>query len=35
MAGARKDTSLTIDTHHHILPGFFWQATQNPHLGKF
>jgi predicted TIM-barrel fold metal-dependent hydrolase len=23
------DTSLTIDTHHHILPDFFWQATEN------
>jgi aminocarboxymuconate-semialdehyde decarboxylase len=21
--------TLTIDTHHHILPDFFWQATQN------
>jgi hypothetical protein len=25
------DTSLTIDTHHHILPDFFWQATENAH----
>jgi predicted TIM-barrel fold metal-dependent hydrolase len=25
------DRSLTIDTHHHILPDFFWQATQNAH----
>ncbi len=23
------DRSLTIDTHHHILPDFFWQATEN------
>jgi 6-methylsalicylate decarboxylase len=22
---------LTIDTHHHILPDFFWQATENAH----
>jgi aminocarboxymuconate-semialdehyde decarboxylase len=20
---------MTIDTHHHILPDFFWQATEN------
>jgi 6-methylsalicylate decarboxylase len=26
-----KDTSLTIDTHHHILPDFFWQETENAH----
>jgi hypothetical protein len=25
------DTSLTIDTHHHILPDFFWQETENAH----
>jgi hypothetical protein len=25
------DTSLTIDTHHHILPDFFWQGTENAH----
>lgn len=24
-----KDSSLTIDTHHHILPDFFWQETEN------
>jgi predicted TIM-barrel fold metal-dependent hydrolase len=24
-----SDKSLTIDTHHHILPDFFWQATEN------
>ena len=29
MTGAPKDTSLTIDTHHHILPDFFWQETEN------
>jgi acetyl esterase/lipase len=23
------DTSLTIDTHHHRLPDFFWQETEN------
>jgi predicted TIM-barrel fold metal-dependent hydrolase len=23
------DTSLAIDTHHHILPDFFWKATEN------
>jgi hypothetical protein len=22
------DTSLTIYTHHHILPDFFWQETE-------
>jgi 6-methylsalicylate decarboxylase len=22
---------MTIDTHHHILPDFFWQATENAH----
>lgn len=22
---------MTIDTHHHILPDFFWQATENVH----
>jgi predicted TIM-barrel fold metal-dependent hydrolase len=22
---------LTIDTHHHLLPDFFWQATENAH----
>jgi predicted TIM-barrel fold metal-dependent hydrolase len=26
-----EDTTLTIDTHHHILPDFFWQATENVH----
>jgi predicted TIM-barrel fold metal-dependent hydrolase len=28
MTGNPK-TSLTIDTHHHILPDFFWQETEN------
>ena len=23
--------ALTIDTHHHILPDFFWQETENAH----
>jgi 6-methylsalicylate decarboxylase len=23
------DKSLTIDTHHHLLPDFFWQETEN------
>ena len=26
-----QDTSLTIDTHHHILPDFFWRETENAH----
>ena len=25
------ENSLTIDTHHHILPDFFWQETENAH----
>src|ERR1700719_179644 len=25
------DPSLTIDTHHHMLPDFFWQETENAH----
>ncbi len=25
------DTSLTIDTHHHILPDFFWRETNDFH----
>src|SRR5258708_15825424 len=25
------DRSFTIDTHHHIVPDFFWQATENTH----
>ena len=28
---ARADTLLTIDTHHHMLPDFFWQETENAH----
>jgi 6-methylsalicylate decarboxylase len=31
MTGAQKDTSLTIDTHHHLLSDFFWQETENAH----
>jgi hypothetical protein len=23
------ETSLTIDTHHHLLPDVFWQETKN------
>jgi 6-methylsalicylate decarboxylase len=26
-----QDKSLTIDTHHHLLPDFFWQETENAH----
>ena len=26
------ETSLTIDTHHHLLPDFFWQETENAHV---
>jgi 6-methylsalicylate decarboxylase len=29
MTDSTKNTSLTIDTHHHLLPDFFWQATEN------
>jgi 6-methylsalicylate decarboxylase len=29
MTDAQIHGSLTIDTHHHILPDFFWQATEN------
>ena len=29
MTGASKDWSITIDTHHHILPDFFWEETDN------
>jgi predicted TIM-barrel fold metal-dependent hydrolase len=25
------DTPVTIDTHHHLLPDFFWQETENAH----
>jgi hypothetical protein len=31
MTDAPKNMSLTIDTHHQILPDFFWQATENAH----
>ena len=31
MTGTPEDTSLTIDTHHHILPDFFWQETEKAH----
>jgi aminocarboxymuconate-semialdehyde decarboxylase len=27
----KPDTSLTIDTHHHILPDFFWRETNDAH----
>src|SRR5258706_14742901 len=26
------ETSLTIDTHHHILPDFFWRETNDSHV---
>jgi aminocarboxymuconate-semialdehyde decarboxylase len=26
-----RDKQLTIDTHHHILPDFFWQETNDSH----
>jgi len=29
MAEDSTDRSITIDTHHHILPDFFWEATEN------
>ena len=28
---SNPNTSLTIDTHHHILPDFFWQETNDSH----
>src|SRR4029453_18421686 len=28
---ARDDTLFTIDTHHHMLPDFFWRETENAH----
>jgi 6-methylsalicylate decarboxylase len=31
MTGNPDNESLTIDTHHHILPDFFWQETENAH----
>jgi len=27
----REDKQLTIDTHHHILPDFFWRETNDSH----
>jgi predicted TIM-barrel fold metal-dependent hydrolase len=29
---SNSDTSLTIDTHHHILPEFFWRKTNDSHV---
>ncbi len=29
---SNPDTSLTIDTHHHILPDFFWRETNDSHV---
>src|ERR1700723_311574 len=26
---ANPENAMTIDTHHHLLPDFFWQATEN------
>ena len=26
-----KGDTVTIDTHHHLLPDFFWQETENAH----
>src|ERR1700746_1786036 len=28
---ARAGKLLTIDTHHHMLPDFFWEETENAH----
>jgi predicted TIM-barrel fold metal-dependent hydrolase len=28
MTGNPKEASMTIDTHHHLLPDFFWQETE-------
>jgi aminocarboxymuconate-semialdehyde decarboxylase len=28
---AREGTFPTVDTHHHMLPDFFWQETENAH----
>ena len=25
------DRLITIDTHHHMLPDFFWRETENGH----
>ena len=27
----REDRQLTIDTHHHMLPDFFWREADNAH----
>lgn len=29
MNGSPEKSSLTIGTHHHMLPDSFWQATEN------
>ncbi len=29
---SNPETSLTIDTHHHILPDFFWRETNDSHV---
>jgi aminocarboxymuconate-semialdehyde decarboxylase len=26
-----RDKTLTVDTHQHLLPDFFWEATENDH----
>jgi hypothetical protein len=31
MSRPQEDMSMTIDTHHHMLPDFFWQETENAH----
>jgi 6-methylsalicylate decarboxylase len=31
MRKEREDRQLTIDTHHHILPDFFWRETNDAH----
>ena len=28
---ARQNRLLTVDTHHHMLPDFFWRETENAH----
>src|SRR6202521_5568948 len=32
MTDTRNSPSLTIDTHHHLLPDFFWQATESSNV---
>jgi aminocarboxymuconate-semialdehyde decarboxylase len=27
----RENKQMTIDTHHHILPDFFWRETNDSH----